>query len=106
MGKEGVKDASRVQLPYWEYLGGESITLDGATADAATIPSSATIVEIRAEAGEVYFEINSIEANANSPGYIPEDGGEIIGPLSNLIRLRFYSTTASTVVHVMYFRER
>ena len=94
-----------MQLPSWYYLGGESITLDGASHYGATIPSEASIIEVRAEAGELYFALNVAGAAATSPGYIPEDQAEILGPLANLSALRLYSTTASTVAHLMYFRE-
>lgn len=94
----------RAQLPAWEYLGGEALTLDGSDRQALTIPSTCSIIEIRAEGGEVYFKINGL-ATAASDGYIPEDGAEIIGPLSNLVSLTVFSTTASTVAHIIYFRE-
>ena len=95
---------SRSQLPPWKFLSGDCIELDGINTAAATIPTEASIVEIRAEAGEVYFNINGL-ASATTGGYIPEDQAEIIGPLANLNSLDFYSTTASTMVHLFYFVE-
>ena len=106
MAERGVRSRlQQVQLPYWEYLGGESLTLDGATSQAGAIPSTASIIELRAESGEVYFDINAVDASAASPGYVPEDAAEIIGPLANLTSFRVFSATANAVAHIMYFRE-
>ena len=96
----------RAQLPAWEYLGGEAITMDGASHYGATIPSTTSIVEIRARDGECYFCINGAAASAGSPGYVPLNGAEIIGPLSNLVSLRVFSATANAVAHIMYFVEK
>jgi len=104
MGKEGVKDASRVQLPYWEYIGGESITLAGAS-QAVTIPSSARSFIISAETGAVYYAINAGFAGLTSPGYIPVDGSAVAGPLSNLNTLHIYGV-AGSMAHIQFFRER
>ena len=95
---------TRAQLPHWEYLDGETLTLDGVDRQAATLPSECAIVEIRPESGELYFSINGL-ATIGSDGYIPEDGAEILGPLSNLNSLTVYSTTANTVAHILYFKE-
>lgn len=88
----------------WTYVDGELITPGGAAA-AATVPTTATIVEIRPEGGACYFQINAgAPASADSPGYVAEDGGEIVGPLSNLNSLQFFAAVG-TDIHVMYFRE-
>jgi len=80
--------------------------MDG-TVQAATLPSEATIVEIRAENADVYFGINVPIVTALSMGYVPANGGEIIGPLSNLNTLSFFGTAAgAAVAHIMYFTER
>ena len=92
-------------LPAWHYIGGGTFTLDGTNDQQLNIPADATIVELRARGGEVYFEINGVQATAGSPGYIPEDGAEIIGPLDNLGALWIFSATAATVCHYMWFRE-
>ena len=97
--------AEPVYLLWWHYIGGETITLDGATAQQVnTLPADANIVEIRARAGEVYFEINGVTASALSGGYIPEDGAELIGPLDNLLSLWVFSGTAGAVAHLLYFK--
>ena len=93
-----------VQLPAWKYLGGQAITLDGTNYEMATLPSEASIVEVRAEGGEVYFNIN-VPASVTSGGYIPDGSAEILGPLANLTSFSVYSATADTVAHLMYFVE-
>lgn len=94
---------ARVNLPEWIYLGGQVIVPNGAAA-AATLPTTATIIEMRPEGGAMYFNINHVAANANVPGYIADGGGEILGPLGNLNLLSIYAA-AGVTVHVMYFRE-
>lgn len=91
-----------VYLPLWEYLSQESVDGNDASQNL-NIPASAQIVEIRAESGAVYFSINSF-AQASSGGYIPQDGAEIIGPLTNLNSIGVWAATG-TVVHVLYFKE-
>jgi len=95
----------QTQLPNWHYIGGDTFTLDGTNAQQLNLPADATIVELRARSGEVYFEVNGVGASAGSPGYIPQDGAEIIGPLDNLGALWIFSATASAVCHYMFFRE-
>ena len=102
-GAERLPAFARVQLPHWQFLGDEAPTLVADTRAALTLPSLCTIVEIRPEGAEVYFSINGL-ATTTSGGYIPEDGAEIIGPLSNLNTLTMIST-GTPVVHVLYFRE-
>ena len=96
----------RAQLPAWEYLGGETYTFAADEGWSATMPDDTSIVEIRAEAGELYFEPNATHASALSPFYVPEDGAEILGPLATFDSLRLFTTTASTVAHLAYFREK
>ena len=103
MGKHGVKDATRTQLPYWQYLSGDAHVLVAATRRTITLPGDATIVEMRPRNAAVFFAINGL-ATTGSGGYIPQDGAEIIGPLSNLNSLTVISTGAPTV-HVMFFKE-
>jgi len=95
----------QTQLPQWHYIGGGTFTLDGANDQELNIPADATIVELRARAGEVYFSVNGVNCSAGAPGYIPEDGAEIVGPLDNLDRLWIFSATADTVCHYMWFQE-
>lgn len=101
MGKHGVFDATRVQLPYWEYLSGYSIT--NPNNQAVVLPSEATIVEIDSEDDKTYYAINSIQCDATAPGYVPADGGRIIGPLGNLNSLHVHGTSAIT--HIQFFKE-
>ena len=92
-----------VYLPHWLYIGEETLTMDG-TSQTLNLPRNAQIVEIRPEGELLYFSINGNPAQASSGGYIPEDGGEIIGPLANLNSVRV-SGPAGGVAHVLYFRE-
>jgi len=94
---------SRVALPEWIYLGGESIEPAGATAQA-TLPSLATIFEIAAETQDCYYAINGAFAGLASPGFIVAGGREVVGPVGNLARLDVYCAAGGTV-HIMYFRE-
>ena len=100
MGKNKVFGAQRVQLPYWKYLGGQTITNpDG---QALTIPSETTIVEIASEDGKCYWDFQI--ASVNSPGYVPSDGREIIGPSPDIVN-GMWVHGASAIVHVTYWKE-
>lgn len=95
-----------VYFPRWRYIQGETLMMDG-TSQAATIPAGATIVEIRAETSDVYFRLNHSIANATSPGFVPQNGAEILGPLDNLSALTLWGAAANAAVaHIMYFQER
>lgn len=101
MGKHGVKSASRVQLPYWHYISGYTIT--NPDNQAVTIPSTATIVRIASENGDTYYAINAALAGATAPGHIATDEYQDIGPLGNLTTLYVHGTAAIT--HIQFFRE-
>jgi hypothetical protein len=99
------KNTTHVQLPPWEYISGQTLTMDGSN-QLLTIPSTASIVEIDAEGAAVYYAINSPIASAVSPGYVPSEGGRIIGPLSILTQISIFGTAAgAAVAHIQYFRE-
>lgn len=102
MGKWGVKDADRVQLPYWEYLWGNTYT--NPDNQAVPVPSEATIFEIDAEDDECFYNINQGFAGPLSPGYVSLNGERIVGPLANLNSLHVHGTNA--IVHIQFFRER
>lgn len=87
----------------WIYLGGDVVTPGQASVHVTTMPGDCTIIEIRANGDDVYFQLNGTAASANSPGFIADGGGEIIGPLAGLLRLDVYS--AAGVVHIMFFKE-
>ncbi len=96
---------SRVALPEWIYLGGETLTVDGAM-QALTLPSLCTIVEIDAETAAVYYQINGIAMSAAANGFVPTNGGRIIGPIGNLNSLTVWGAAADTAVaRIQYFRE-
>lgn len=92
----------RTQLVGWEYLGGQTLT--NPTDQALTLPQSVSAIVISSETAACYYAINGAIASTISPGYIPTDGMQAIGPLSGgLTGVRVHGPTA--VVHVQYFRE-
>jgi len=93
---------SRVNLPEWIYLGGQTLTPDSASV-AATLPTTATIFKISAEGGNVYYTINH-PASAASPGFVAQNTTATIGPLGNLTGLQIYAA-GQVVAHLQYFRE-
>lgn len=97
----------RAQLPHWEYLGGEALAVATESDATATLPSTCTIVVVRARGVALYYALNNPIVGAASPGYVPANGGEVIGPLSNLNTLIFYNADAATAgtAHLQYFRE-
>jgi hypothetical protein len=52
----------------------------------------------------VYYAINAAFAGLTSPGYVPADGAQVVGPLSNLNTLHIYGV-AGSVAHIQFFRE-
>ena len=97
--------AQRVDLGAIEYLGGEVITCDG-TDQAATLHGGTSAIMIDARGGDVYYSINSaIAAFAPGPGYVPMNGGRILGPLAEpFTQLAIYGA-AGAYAHLQYFRE-
>ncbi|KKM00561.1 hypothetical protein LCGC14_1803200 [marine sediment metagenome] len=92
-------------LPHWEYLGGNSYTMDGSS-QAVVIPGGSQIFEIMAESGSLYFAINHPGfAIPTAPGFVPQNGGVVVGPLVNLNTLDV-SGTAPAIAHIMFFREQ
>ena len=89
-------------LPHWEYLGMEMLEPDGGSVDA-TIPAQANIIQIRARAGDLYFQPNLGFANTNSM-FLPENAAELLGPLGNLNTFSVFAA-AGVYAHIMYFRE-
>ncbi|KKN49197.1 hypothetical protein LCGC14_0645380 [marine sediment metagenome] len=90
-------------LPRWHYLGGERLELDeGPT--AATLPEGTEIFEISAEGGNISYSINTLNANVNSSGWVPQNGGRIHGPLSNLTQLSLWGALGE-IAHLLYYRE-
>jgi hypothetical protein len=103
MGKHGVFDATRVQLPYWLYITGYSEDSPASHDIVLPQPSEGLSVVIASEDGKCYYAINGAFAQADSPGYIPSDGERTIGPIGNLTSI--HVTSAAGVVHVQFFRE-
>lgn len=103
MGKHGVFDATRAQLPYLCYLGGE--TLISPENYQVPIPTAATVLQVESEDGGCHYVIDGAFAQADSPGYIPTDEGRTIGPIGggSLQTLLVDAPTAN--VHIQYFHE-
>ena len=101
-----LKRYKAVHLPRWIYLGGQTLTMDGTTQNLA-MPRDVEIVEIDAETAEVYYAINDNAADATAHGFVPTNGGRIIGPLGNRdFTMSVWGTAADTAVaHIQYFRE-
>lgn len=93
---------SRTQLPSWRYLGGQTLTTPADT--ALTIPSDTDTIVISVETGACYYAINGGIASTASPGYIPADGIQTIGPIAGLVGVRVHSPTGT--IHVQYFTEQ
>lgn len=87
------------------HLGGDVITLSGASIQANTLPNRCTMFQIRANGGDVYYEVNGVAASANSPGYIAMNSGAIEGPLQNLLRLDVFGA-AGAIAHITYYVEK
>jgi len=91
---------ARAQLPSWYYIGGEY--LNAPDNQALALPSTVDTIVISAETGAVYFAINGA-ASTSSPGYIPQDGFQTVGPIANLTSVNVHSPTG--IAHVQYWRE-
>lgn len=100
IGAKHLPAYGRSQLPAWFYLGGQTLTNPSNT--MLTIPDDTDSIVISSETGATYYCINNA-ASSTSPGYIPEDGMQVLGPLANLDEVWVDGATA--VVHVQYFRE-
>lgn len=99
-----VRDSQGAVLPLWEYLGGETLTPNGANT-VATLPDTAEIFHIAAEGGPVYYSFSPI-ASAASPGYVAEDQRVIEGPIRDLPQLQLsIFGAAGTTAHIQYYRE-
>ena len=94
-------------LPHWKHLGGQTLVMEDAQEQLA-LPDGTQIVEIRAAGGDLYWDFGPI-ADTGSPGFIPENGTEIVGPMADFqprfnIGLTVWGTTGVTA-HILYFRE-
>ena len=99
-----LKKLVKVQLPYWEYRAQQTLTNPEDV--ALNIPPNASIIELASESDVCYFELGGGAADANSGGYIPAGGRELLGPLATVtldLGIRVHAPAA--IVHVLYFRE-
>lgn len=90
-------------LPWLVFLGGHALTL-GAASEEQPLPERCTAVEIHAEGGLVYVNINAA-AGPGAPVYMPDGGGVFIGPLWNLNSLHLASDAAGAIAHIAFFCE-
>lgn len=95
----------RGRLPGLDLLGSTSFSLDGSLPKWLVASDGATVITISARGGEVYYNINGVTANANSPGYVADGGVQTVGPVCNMTSLWVFSSTADTMVHVNFYRE-
>lgn len=86
------------------YLGGDVVTPGAASVQVVTMPGDCTIIELRPNGDDLYFLLNGggVAAGANSPGFVADGGGEVVGPIAGLQRLDVYM--ASGTVHLMFFK--
>ena len=87
-----------------EYLGGDVITLAGASVHVTTMPRNCDSFKVVADAGEVYYEMNDTVASANSPGFVPENVGMFEGPITGLTRLDVFGAQG-VIAYIMFYRE-
>lgn len=104
-GERGVRNRlEQTQLPYLQFLGGETLTEPDNV--ALTVPVTASCIEIDAESGPCYWNIGGV-ATVNAPGYIPTDGSRWLGPMVRddlqVSRVRVFAPAG--IVHVTYWRE-
>ena len=96
--------ANPVKLPNWEVLGGESIIPADLTVNL-TIPNNTTeIFQMVAEGGVAYYHFGA-NAKVSSPGFIPENGRVIEGPIRDLLELApSVFAAAGVTLHIIYYR--
>ena len=104
MGKEGVRDADRVQLPYSYYLGGETIT--NANGQQLAIPHDASIIWISSEDDVTYWAIGVVASTA-SPGYIAAEALQVLGPMpkDQLRSQGVWVHGTNAIQHVTYWKD-
>ena len=87
-----------------EYLGGDVITLAGASVQVTTLPRICSAYRIKARGGAVYYEMNGTVASADSPGYVAVNTGELEGPITGLTRLDVFGAQGA-IAHITFYRE-
>lgn len=86
-----------------DYKGGETLEPNGASV-AATIPAGTTMVFVSAEGGPIYYAINAAPADANSPGYVPQDTLRVVFSIANLTSLAIFGA-AGAKAHIEYYQD-
>lgn len=87
------------------YLGGDVISLAGASVQVTTLPTLCSMYQIRANGGAVYYQMNGTAASANSPGFVADASGTLEGPFQNLNRLDVYGAQGA-IAHITFYREK
>lgn len=95
---------ARTQLPAQDCdcLYGKALILDGSTPQTITVHGAIAYVTIAPEGGEVYYQVNGTLATTASPGYVPDGGYQVLGPIANFDNLSIFSTTADTSAHLLF----
>ena len=90
-------------IVWWNFQGGDEITFPQDQAITAVLPGplAGLVVEIDAVGGDLRYQINGV-ANANSHGFVPENGARIIGPLQNWESLSIYAVAAVVACLTFY----
>ena len=96
------------KIPSWKTThptGGTSYELAGSNI-VVDVPPYTTIFHIAAEGGAVYYQPGGI-ASALSPGFVPENGRVIEGPLAVIDKpvLSIYGE-ADTIAHIQFYKEQ
>lgn len=87
-----------------DHLGGDVVSLAGASVQVVTLPATCSMFQIRARGEAVYYEINGAVASANSSGYVADGSGAMEGPLSELIRLDVFGAQGA-FAHITFYRQ-
>ena len=84
-----------------EYLGGTTAYPNGGTV-TLSLPSRVNMIHFTAEGGAAYYAINNDTAGTAAPGYVSENGNDIVFPIDNLGTVKVYAA-ASVYVHTKYY---
>ncbi len=91
-----------VKLPNWEVLEAGQAIIPASASVSATIPLETEIVQIVAEGGVGYYHFGAL-ATVSSPGFVPENGRVIEGPIRDLTQLAVFAA-AGVTLHIIYYR--
>ncbi len=101
MATRSTKSAQDVALPTWHRLGGETLVTSGSSV-VATLPVNTEIIHIAAENGDIFYNFGAL-ASAAAPGFVPQGGRVVEGPLRDLTALAIFGSGGSA--HIQYYQE-